>query len=382
MAIYSSVAAGMITLTGIVFSLSFVMVQFSATAYSPRLVLWMSRDPFVSHATGVFTATFLYAVAALAWVDRQNSPKVPFFSAWMVVILLLASVAMFIGLIQSLGRLQINRVLAFTGDFARSTIELMYAPLGVSGPSARSENFQHRPVTQTIIYSGPPRAIQSLNVTKLVELAAPTQGVIEIVPAVGDTVIGSTPLARVYGGRSAIEERELRRAIRTGAERTFEQDPKYSIQLLRDIAIRALSPAVNDPTTAVQALDQIEDLLLRLGMRRLEIGNVRDSAGQLRVVFPVPTWEDFLALSLSEIRSYGAQSEQVMRRLKALLADLITTLPEERRMALSKQQTRLDAVITRSFPDIDEQLEASAEDREGLGVPRKTTSGSQVRVGI
>src|SRR4051794_8530631 len=79
-AIYSAVAGGMITLTGIVFSLVFVMVQFSATAYSPRLVLWMSRDPLVSHALGVFTATFLYAIAALAWLDRQNSARVPFIS--------------------------------------------------------------------------------------------------------------------------------------------------------------------------------------------------------------------------------------------------------------------------------------------------------------
>src|SRR5690242_16583753 len=67
MAIYSSIASGMIALTGIVFSLAFVMVQFSATAYSPRLVLWISRDPLLYHAIGIFTATFLYAIAALAW---------------------------------------------------------------------------------------------------------------------------------------------------------------------------------------------------------------------------------------------------------------------------------------------------------------------------
>jgi uncharacterized membrane protein len=74
MALFSSVATGMITLTGIVFSLAFVMVQFSASAYSPRLVLWMSRDPLVSHAIGVFTATFLYSIAALAWwIDKAQA---------------------------------------------------------------------------------------------------------------------------------------------------------------------------------------------------------------------------------------------------------------------------------------------------------------------
>ena len=116
MAAYSAIASGMLALTGVVFSLAFVMIQFSATAYSPRLVLWISRDPFMWHAVGVFTATFLYALAALTWVDRTGPGKVPFISSWVVLGLLLASVAMFIGLIQRIGLLQINRMLNFTGD--------------------------------------------------------------------------------------------------------------------------------------------------------------------------------------------------------------------------------------------------------------------------
>ena len=265
MAMYSSIAAGMITLTGIVFSLVFVMVQFSATAYSPRLVLWMSRDPVVFHAIGIFTATFLYAICAMAWVDRLGSGNVPFFSGWLVVGLLLVSVGMFIGLVNSLSHLQITSVLAFTGDFARQIIDVMYPPLGKSDVVAGAGELALLAVTQTVLHSGPPRAIQSLDVARLAGLAEQVNGVIEMLSGVGDTVVTSTPLLRVYGGRQAIDERDLKKAIRTGTQRTFEQDPKYSIQLLRDIAIRALSPAVNDPTTAVQALDQMEDLLLRLG---------------------------------------------------------------------------------------------------------------------
>src|ERR1700704_6541067 len=106
-AIYSSIASGMMALTGIVFSLAFVMVQFSATAYSPRLVLWVARDPVVSHALGVFSATFLYALVMLAWVDRGSSGKVPFLGTWLVFGLLLASIGMFIALIERLGMLQV-----------------------------------------------------------------------------------------------------------------------------------------------------------------------------------------------------------------------------------------------------------------------------------
>src|SRR3954469_19204440 len=109
LAIYSSVASGMIALTGIVFSLVFVMVQFSATAYSPRLVLWVARTPIVAHAFGIFTATFLYAIAALAWVDRHGAGEVPFISAAMVVVLLLASVGMIIVLVERVAMLTVTR---------------------------------------------------------------------------------------------------------------------------------------------------------------------------------------------------------------------------------------------------------------------------------
>jgi len=373
---YSSIASGMITLTGIVFSLVFVMVQFSATAYSPRLVLWMSRDPVVFHAIGVFTATFLYAICAMAWVDRQGSGNVPFFSGWLVVVLLLASVGMFIRLVQNLSYLQIASVLGFTGDFARQIIDLMYPPLGKSVVLTGASELSRLVVTQRMLYSGPPRSIQSLDVARLVALAAQADGVIEILSGVGDTVVESTPLLRVYGGRQAIDERDLKKAIRTGAQRTFEQDPKYSIQLLRDIAIRALSPAVNDPSTAVQALDQIEDLLLRLGRRCLEIGEVRDGSGHLRLVIPVPSWDDFLELAFSEIRYYGRESMQVVRRMKALLSDLIDALPNERVPALRGQQKRLDGSVARSFPDVEDQLEASTGDREGLGSSRRSRTAA------
>ena len=127
--LFSSITSGMIALTGIVFSLAFVMVQFSAVAYSPRLVVWVSRDPVIWHSIGIFTATFLYALEAMAWVDRSGSGKVPFLSGWLVVILMLASVGMFIALIQRIGLLQVSRMLAFTGDLGRQVIEQLYPPL-------------------------------------------------------------------------------------------------------------------------------------------------------------------------------------------------------------------------------------------------------------
>jgi uncharacterized membrane protein len=369
-AIYSSIASGMMALTGIVFSLTFVMVQFSATAYSPRLVMWIARDPVLSHAVGIFSATFLYAIAALAWLNRSNSGKVPFFSAWIVMGLLLLSVGMFVGLIHRIGRLQINRMLVFTGDQGRKVIEKLYGPLGPLSKTTRPDSSRARVPGQTLLHYGRPQALESIHIRKLIELAKRHDGYIEVVIAVGDTVLEGTPLLHVFDARSPLRKKDLCHALDLGAERTFEQDPKYAIRLLVDIAIRALSPAVNDPTTAVQALAQIGDLLLRLGGRRLEIGAFHDDSGRIRLAIPFPSWDDFLHLGFEEILSYGAKSVQVMRCMKAIIADLLVVLPPERRAGLRYWQERLQTSITRSFEDAEEKISASAEDRQGLGVTR------------
>ena len=153
-------------------------------------------------------------------------------------------------------------------------------------------------------------------------------------------------------------------------ERTIDQDPLYALRLLVDIATRALSPAVNDPTTAVQTLDRIEAILELLANRRLDQGTIRDDQGTVRLIIPMPSWEDFLAVGLTEIRHYGATSAQVMRRLRALLDDLILDAPPSRRPALQEQLTYLDQTIARSWPDPTERELALVADRHGLGEPR------------
>lgn len=367
MAVCSAIASGMIALTGIVFSLTFVMVQFSATAYSPRLVLWVAREPVMSHALGVFTATFLYALGMLSWVDRNAEGRVPYFSTWLVVLLLLASMAMFVALIERVGMLQVNRMLIFTGDQARASIEEIYGAHPSNPPSCGMPDLDRRPVIQTLTHSGRPKALQALDLAALVDLAAAGDAVIEMTAAVGNTLMDRAPLLRVRGGQQPLDEAALRRAIQHGDERTFEQDPEYAIRLVVDIAIKALSPAINDPTTAVQALDQIEDVLLRIGRCNLENGIYADRRGQPRLLTRVPTWDNFLLLALDEIRAYGADSVQVMRRMKALIKNLTEVLPADRQPALRRWEQRLQGSIARSFDDAQEKRDASVADRQGLG---------------
>jgi uncharacterized membrane protein len=369
--IYSATASGMLALTGIVFSLTFLMVQFSASAYSPRLVLWIANDPVVSHATGVFTATFLYALTSLAWVDRYGSGRVPLIGMVLLAALLTVSIIMFIGLIQRVSKLQVTRMLIFTGNQGREIIENLYPPLDTPISLGSMESLDS-PCTQTLFHHGPPGKVQTIDTPSLIGIASSAGCVIEMTAAVGDAILDSTPMLRVYGCSSQLPEEGLRDAIRIGDERTFEQDPRYAIRLLVDIAIKALSPAINDPTTAVQALDEIEDLLIRLGRRRLEIGDFRDVHGKLRLSVIFPSWEDILVLAFDEIRLYGATSVQVMRRMKALLSELLSVLPEERRPALEYWQDRLQLTIESTFRDKEDILDASHEDRQGLGSSRRS----------
>ena len=162
------------------------------------------------------------------------------------------------------------------------------------------------------------------------------------------------------------------RAIHFGFERTSEQDPKYPIRLLVDIAIKALSPAINDPTTAVQAIDQIEDLLRRLGGHDLDAGYGYDANGVLRLIFPMPTWEDYLVLAFDEIRHYGASSVQVMRRLKSALLGLADSVTTDTRIeAVHRYIKQLDLTVDRSDFAADDQKTARQEDRQGLGLSRR-----------
>jgi uncharacterized membrane protein len=376
-AFFSAVASGMIGLTSIVFTISLVMVQFSAIAYSPRLVLLLARDPRLFHSLGVFIATFTYSLSILLYVDRNGSGAVPILSGVVVAGLLLLSMLLFSALMKGLRDLQITYVLHTIGDRGRDVLRETFQRLDEEEDSQSKHGrvagnvSELGAVVQTLRYFAPPRTITSLDIGDLVRQAQKAAAVIVMVCGVGDTLVENTLLLQVHGARTTLPERDLLRAIHFGFERTSEQDPKYPIRLLVDIAIKALSPAINDPTTAVQAIDQIEDLLRRLGGHDLDAGYGYDADGVLRLIFPMPTWEDYLVLAFDEVRHYGAGSVQVMRRLKSALLGLADSVTADTRIeAVHRYLKQLDLTVDRSDLAADDQKTARQEDRQGLGLSR------------
>ena len=186
-------------------------------------------------------------------------------------------------------------------------------------------------------------------------------------PQVGDFVATDEPLFVLYGSAAAITDEALRATVAFGPERTLEQDPMFAFRILVDVGLKALSPAINDPTTAVLAIDQVHRLLRVLGRRHLRPDVMLDAAGRPRVIFRTPNWEDFVHVACSEIRACGADNLQVARRLRAMLQNLIQVLPPHRHAHAERGARRLDRTIEALYDLPGDLALARIPDAQGLG---------------
>jgi uncharacterized membrane protein len=204
----------------------------------------------------------------------------------------------------------------------------------------------------------------------LLALAQRADSVIEMVPQVGDQVAAGDPLFRVFKESAALLQTSLCESIALGQERTLEQDPTFVFRILVDVALKGLSPAINDPTTAVLALDRIHHLLRIVGNRQLNTGQMRDKTGRLRFVYRTPDWEDFVHLAVTEIRHCGCTSIQIARRLRAMLEDLIQSVPEARAVLLRQELALLRRSAERAFAEPEDRAlaEEAARLRREFGV--------------
>ncbi|HEY1867883.1 MAG TPA: DUF2254 family protein [Candidatus Cybelea sp.] len=368
-ALLGAISSGMMAFTAIVFSIGFLFVQYTATAFSKRFMVTAAKGSLIFHAFGLFAATFTFALGTLAFVNRHGSTWVPFGSILIVSLLLVLSVVTMARLMNQVAALRITRVLSALGDRGRASIDRM--PMHETDPAIARVVLGDP--TQTVVYSGNPMVLAAIDRASLVQIARKTGTTIQLEYAVGDTIFSKTILASVYGSGEKFDEAELLRAIRLTRENHFDGDVRFAFRLLVDTAIMALSPAINDPTTAVEALDEILDIMLRLGRRPLDAGYALDESGALRVIYPAPSWNDYLSLAFDEIRSYGMDSVQVVRRLRAALVRLAGALHDEsRRDAVASYRNRLDAAVMRLGLDEADTATALGIDPQGLGLTRRT----------
>ncbi len=358
-----------LTLSFLVFTFGsmLVAIQVASGQLTPRIIATtLLRDNVIRGTVGLFVFTMLFTIGAVSRIDSPQSHLV----VWISAILGLFSIAAFLYLIDHAARLlRPVSIVWRIGEEGKAVIESVYpdpikqtdtcrVPIPVCKPD---------PADRIVTHQGTSAVVLAVNVQALVAEAQRLDGVVELIPRVGDFVAAGEPLFRVHGVTGAIDERGLSGAVAFGPERTIEQDSTFAFRVIVDIAIKALSKAINDPTTAVLAIDQLHRLLRMVGSRHLRNERIKDSAGRMRVVFEMPDWENFVELSFSEIRLYGAENFQVARRLRAMIINLMDTLPELRRPALLRELQLLDQSIELLYALPEDRLLARTPDTQGLG---------------
>jgi uncharacterized membrane protein len=332
-----AVGAAIVTFIGVVYSLLFLVVQFGSTMFTPRLNLF--RDaPIVWNAFGFFTSILVFSFTAAFSIggNERTSGLVPI----TLVLALLAAVALFRALQTGAFRsIQLAHTLVQLTEHGRDVIEGVYPAMLERSSRADTVVATGPARPPEIVWSQRSAVLQTINVPRLVESAERADAVIELTVSPGETLHEGAVVARIRGPQDRGLAGEVVAALEAGPERTFEQDPGLALRVLVDIALRALSPAVNDPTTAVQALDAIDSILRSLASRDLDVGHVTDAADQVRVVLNLPSWEEYVSLALDELIDAGSASLQVRARLDRLLNDLVSLVPRERRPPL---EGRLD----------------------------------------
>lgn len=363
--VLAALAGSMLTFIVFVLSATLIVVQLASGQLTPRVISLVLTTPGVKAALGALTFTYAFTLSALGRVEDH----VPELNVGLAVVLNLICIVVFFQFVQQLSRgLRPASLLLMVADRGWTVIEQVY-------PTAYDPKQPEQPATtvlpdtpaKVVEFVGRSGVVMAFSVEHLLGLARGADAVIELVPQVGNSIAPGAPLFRVFGGTRPIDPRALRGCVAVGTERTLEQDPRFVFRILVDIANKALSAAINDPTTAVLALDQLASLLLCLGRRRLDEGVARDPDGNPRVVYGTPDWPDYVMLAVSEIRHFGAGSLQVDRRLRAVLEHLIRELPAERRPPLEEELTLLGRAVERGFRDEADRRRAAVADYQGVG---------------
>ncbi|HKP11783.1 MAG TPA: DUF2254 domain-containing protein [Blastocatellia bacterium] len=363
--VIGTLAAAMLTFIVFLSSALLLAVQLASGQLTPRIIAFVFRDPVTKFSLTIFVYTFTLSVAVLARIESAAPPLTSRLAVWGCV----ASLCVFFYLIDHVGKaLRPSGVLKFIGAKGREVIEGVYPRRLAEFPETPREIMDFRDKKSALtINSFKGGVVLAFDMQGLGALAMRANCLIEMVPQVGDFVAADSPIFRVYQDDNIVSAVPLCQCVALGQERTVEQDPALAFRIAVDIACKALSPAINDPTTAVLALDQLHHLLAQVGNRHLDEGVIRDERGRARFAYRTPDWEDFVQLAVTEIRHYGGQSIQVVRRLRAMLENLIETLPEERARPLRQELSVLQRTVERHFFEPEDRALAAASDSQGVG---------------
>jgi uncharacterized membrane protein len=362
--IVGAFASSMLTLVVFVMSSLLIVVQLASAQLTPRIIAMAFANRRLKWVVSIFTFAYTYTIAASGRIE-DTVPQLPLAFA---ILCNLACIAIFLWFVQWFGSsLRPIAVLQDVAEAGRAVVESVYPDPFDPGEEQPGWSPAAQADVVVVEHIGRSGVILAYGESALLTLAERAEAVIELVPQVGDYIARGDALFRIRTGSRSLDAGALRACVAIGPERTLDQDPRFAFRIMVDIANKALSPAINDPTTAVLALDQIHHLLMDVGTRRLDTGETRDPQGRLRLCYRTPDWIDFVGLAVTEIRHFGATSIQVARRLQAMIEHLLKVLPEARKPVLQQELALLQRSIRRTFPDEEDRADARVGDLQGLG---------------
>lgn len=370
--VLAAIVGATAALAGFVITVTVLVVQMATGTFSARYMRLWYRDRLLKATLAVLVGTMTFALWLLRRVESDFVPNAGVTAAGIFVTVGLLLFLLFFD--RFIHRLRPVAVTKLVADAGRKTFDEMLAVRSAADIS--HEPYETGEGPALVVHSRRAGSVQAFDTRGLVNWARANESVIVLPHAVGDFVPEGSVLMRVYGrAPDPAAERQLRGAVALGDERTIQQDPAFALRIMVDIALMALSPAVNAPTTAVQVIDHLGETLRQIGTSDLE-GKTMPVAGvPPALVVRVRRWEDFLSLGVTEIREYGAVSVQVMRRLRAMLDELLESVLPGHRPAVAAELARLDATIEQRWPYPFDLDLVRVADGQGIGGPARHGSG-------
>ncbi|PBC55675.1 DUF2254 family protein [Rhodococcus sp. ACPA1] len=338
--ILTTIGLGVLGLVAVIFSLGILVVRWAASNYSPRLTEF--RD------TPILRQTFAFALGVTVFCISAAFTIGPHLRVSMAVLITaIVLLVLMAGLLRTLQvtvatSIQLSPVLSSIAARGRDLLDSAYPD--DAGTTASPAAPLPVPCT-TVTWANPTTVLQRIQVDRLVGAAQAANAVIVLRAAPGITLQCGVPVADIHGQLPASV---VLGGLVVGSERTFEQDPLFAFRLLTDIALRALRP--NDPATAVQALDYLEDLLGRAAAAPTEPRRVTDDDNALRLVIARPGWDEFVRTSLDDLITSAATTPSVLLRIQKLLERVQSRAQPDRHEVLTPRLTRVNAYLATLFP--------------------------------
>lgn len=355
--VLGAIAGSLITVTSLTFSLTLVTLQLASSQFSPRLLRSFVSDRFVQRTLAMFLATFVYALTVLRTVRTGgDSVGVEFVPKVSVTIAFLLAIASVITLVLFLAHLVREiRVETLAANVYHDAVQALRGITSLYDPDAVAIPVPLAGAVSHLVEAADSGFVVSVDDQVLLAAAVEMDAVITIDQPPGSAVARGTPIASVrpdapYTDLRPDDLEQLRGriagAISTGPERTPVQDLGYGLRQLTDVAIKALSPGINDPTTAIYALGHSAALMCELGSRDLTDELVRDEQGSIRVIIRRPDFAALLDSAVAQPRRYGAADPAVLGRLFRLLQEVAwSTSLSDRSAAVTEQLVRLKTTV-------------------------------------